>query len=64
MFNLVNVIMAEAGTYGLGLDGTTLFANMIAVIKDNIAPILALMGLALGAGWVIKYFRKARKGGI
>lgn len=47
-----------------GMDTVTVFNNMMAVIKANIAPILILMGLMLGAGWVIKYFRKARKGSI
>lgn len=63
---LRSIISFETATPNpdFGLDGASVFNNMMTVIKGNIAPILLLMGLMLGAGWVIKYFRKARKGSI
>ena len=54
----------ETANVNFGLDATTVFNQMMSVISGNIVPILTLMGLMLGAAWVIKYFKKARKGSI
>lgn len=71
MFNFMNTLLGsvfafegETAAYDFGLDAASVVSGMLNVIKANIGPILALMGLMLGAGWVIKYFRKARKGSI
>lgn len=48
--------------YNVGLDASTVFNGMITLVRTNIVPILTLMGLALGMGWVIQYFNSARKG--
>lgn len=63
---LSSLIMLEGETANVtfGLDATTVFNQMMSVISGNIVPILTLMGLMLGAAWVIKYFKKARKGSI
>ncbi len=63
---LGSFVSAEGTTANpnFGFDGVTVFNQMMTVISANIVPILTLMGLMLGAGWVIKYFRKARKGSI
>lgn len=62
---LISVLAAETtANVNFGFDGVSVFNNMMSVISGNIAPILALMGLMLGAGWVIKYFKRARKGSI
>jgi hypothetical protein len=54
----------ETASVDFGLDAVQVFNQMMSVIKGNIVPILTLMGLMLGAAWVIKYFKKARKGSI
>ena len=70
MFNLMNTLGSvfafegETANVNFGLDATSVFNQMMSVISGNIVPILGLMGLMLGAGWVIKYFRKARNGSI
>lgn len=66
LINALNsVLFAETtANVNFGFDGVSVFNNMMSVISGNIAPILALMGLMLGAGWVIKYFKRARKGSI
>lgn len=62
---LMSVLAAETtASVNFGFDGISVFNNMMSVISGNIAPILTLMGLMLGAGWVIKYFKRARKGSI
>ena len=53
-----------AGGYQFGFDAVAVVTGMFSVIKDNIGPILALMGITLGAAWVVKYFKHARKGSI
>ena len=53
-----------AGGYQFGFDAAAVISGMFSVIKDNIGPILTLMGITLGAGWVVKYFKRARKGSI
>lgn len=57
-------ILNESSTpdYNVGLDASTVFNGMITLVRTNIVPILTLMGLALGMGWVIQYFNSARKG--
>lgn len=57
-------IAREASGYQFGFDAAAVVTGMFSVIKDNIGPILALMGITLGAGWVVKYFKHARKGKI
>lgn len=58
------VLEGETANVNFGLNATTVFNQMMSVISGNIVPILTLMGLMLGAAWVIKYFKKARKGSI
>ena len=53
-----------AGGYSFGFDVAAVVSGMFSVITANIGPILALMGITLGAGWVVKYFKHARKGKI
>lgn len=53
-----------AGGYSFGFDASAVVSGMFSVITANIGPILALMGITLGAGWVVKYFKHARKGKI
>lgn len=57
-------ILNESSTpdYNVGLDAPTVFNGMLTMVRTNIVPILTLMGLALGMGWVIQYFNSARKG--
>lgn len=50
--------------YQFGFDPVSVVTGMFSVITQNIAPILTLMGITLGAGWVVKYFKHARKGKI
>lgn len=57
-------IAREASSYQFGFDAAAVVAGMFSVIKDNMGPILALMGITLGAGRVVKYFKHARKGKI
>lgn len=58
-------IARETGTgYSFGFDASTVVTGMFAVIGQNIVPILTLMGITLGAAWVVKYFKHARKGKI
>lgn len=59
-------IARETGAtgYQFGFDAAAVVSGMFSVITANIGPILALMGITLGAGWVVKYFRHARKGKI
>lgn len=65
MIKLLNVLFeGTTANPNFGFDGITVFNNMMTVISANIVPILTLMGLMLGAGWVIKYFKAARKGTI
>jgi len=45
-----------------GLNAATVFNGMMSVIKANLVPILTLMGLAIGAAWVVKYFNHAKNG--
>lgn len=61
--HLLNVAR-EATGYQFGFDATTVVTGMFAVISQNIVPILTLMGITLGAAWVVKYFKHARKGKI
>ena len=53
-----------AGGYSFGFDAAAVVSGMFSVITANIGPILSLMGITLGAGWVVKYFKHARKGKI
>lgn len=64
MFSFLTSGILFEGSSAFGFTADTVFSNMMSVITANIAPILTLMGLMLGAGWVIKYFRRARKGSI
>lgn len=65
VMSLIGVLAeGETASVNFGFDGVTVFNNMMSVITGNIVPILTLMGLMLGAGWVIKYFKRARKGSI
>jgi hypothetical protein len=57
-------IAREGSGYQFGFDATAVVTGMFSVIKDNMGPILALMGITLGAAWVVKYFKHARKGKI
>lgn len=57
-------IARETSGYQFGLDAATVVTGMFAVISQNIVPILTLMGITLGAAWVVKYFKHARKGKI
>ena len=57
-------IAREASSYQFGFDAAAVVSGMFSVITANIGPILALMGITLGAGWVVKYFKHARKGKI
>ena len=43
-----------AGGYSFGFDAAAVVSGMFSVITANIGPILALMGITLGAGWVVK----------
>lgn len=61
-YALVPVLFEGTVNGNFGLDATSVFNGMMQIISSNIAPILTLMGLMLGAGWVIKYFKKARHG--
>ncbi|MBF1117537.1 MAG: hypothetical protein HXL58_01655 [Solobacterium sp.] len=53
-----------SGGYSFGFDAMSVVSGMFSVIKENIGPILTLMGITLGAAWVVKYFKHARKGKI
>lgn len=64
LLSSIVVLEGETANVNFGLDATTVFNQMMSVISGNIVPILTLMGLMLGAAWVIKYFKKARKGSI
>lgn len=64
MLTHLMVIAREGSNYSFGFDPTTVVTGMFAVISQNIVPILTLMGITLGAGWVVKYFKHARKGKI
>lgn len=64
MLTHLMVIAREGSNYSFGFDATTVITGMFAVISQNIVPILTLMGITLGAGWVVKYFKHARKGKI
>lgn len=57
-------IARDTSSYTFGFDAAAVVGGMFSVIKDNMGPILALMGITLGAGWVVKYFKHARKGKI
>lgn len=64
MFAFLTTAVNFEGVTAFGFNADSVFSGMMSVIAANIAPILALMGLMLGAGWVVKYFRRARKGSI
>lgn len=51
-------------TYSLNLQAAEVTKGFFQVIADNILPILGLMGIMLGVTWVLKRFRKARKGSV
>lgn len=53
-----------SGGYSFGFDAMSVVSGMFSVIKENIGPVLTLMGITLGAAWVVKYFKHARKGKI
>lgn len=57
-------VAREASGYEFGFDAAAVVSGMFSVIKANIGPVLALMGITLGAAWVVKYFKHARKGKI
>lgn len=59
---ILNENAGDGITYDVGLNAATVFNGMIAMVSANIIPILTLMGLALGMGWVVQYFNSARKG--
>ena len=61
LLGTITHLEGETANVNFGLDATTVFNQMMSVISGNIVPILTLMGLMLGAAWVIKYFKKARK---
>ena len=65
LHHIVTVARDGAATgYQFGFDPATVVTGMFSVITQNIAPILTLMGITLGAAWVVKYFKHARKGKI
>lgn len=59
---ILNENAGDSITYDVGLNAATVFNGMISMVSANIIPILTLMGLALGMGWVVQYFNSARKG--
>lgn len=54
----------EGETYGLGLTATDVTGGFFQVISQNITTVLGLMGIMLGVTWILKRFRKARKGSL
>lgn len=66
MLHHLATIAREGGAtgYQFGFDPATVVTGMFSVITQNIGPILTLMGITLGAAWVVKYFKHARKGKI
>lgn len=64
MLHHILTIARDGSSYSFGFDAATVVTGMFAVIGQNIVPILTLMGITLGAAWVVKYFKHARKGKI
>lgn len=65
LHHIITVARDGAATgYQFGFDPATVVTGMFSVITQNIGPILTLMGITLGAAWVVKYFKHARKGKI
>lgn len=62
--HLLTIARDAPSGYQFGFDAGPVVSGMFSVITANIGPILALMGITLGAGWVVKYFKHARKGKI
>lgn len=62
--HIIKMLLEQSFNANFGFNASTVFNNMMTVISANIAPIMGLMGVMLGAGWVIQYFRRARKGSI
>lgn len=63
---LKGVMMFAEGdpSYSLNLSAAEVTNGFFKVISDNILAVLTLMGIMLGVGWILKRFRKARKGSV
>lgn len=44
--------------------GTTIITNLLTVVGDNIAPILAVLGFMVGLFFVLRLFRHSVKGRV
>lgn len=50
--------------YDIGLDSSVVIAGVFAVVKENIIPIMTLMGVMLGYYLVMRAYKASRKGRI